>query len=221
LGYFVDPENKKIQDHILKVQKRDLELTRDYIRYLEVTYNYHISVDQLETKSLHTFYSMMLVKKIAAELFSNNPQMSMEAFLAGLHWLGINYADFSPWNVENAIEIIHAAGGIAVLAHPGGKEDKAMRSLGFLIHEEKHIRQYLEYGIDGIEVSNPVHSNEEKIYYYKLAKKLKLLPTYGSDCHGDDPFLGPALMETFQDVPENSYEVLCDYYQNRKLESFL
>jgi len=215
LGFFIKPDNEILQNHIAAAQEKDLEITCKLIDYFEKKFNYHITIEQLKSNSLNTFYSMMFIKNIARNLFNNDARTVMDAFLAGMKWFGLSYADFSPWNVRDVIEIIHTSGGLAVLAHPGGEEDGGMRNLGFLVHKDEHIRKFVEYGLDGIEVSNPVHSIEEKKYYNLLANKYKLLPTAGSDCHGDDPYLGPALMGTTEDIYENSYEVLCDFYTKR------
>ncbi len=58
------------------------------------------------------------------------------------------------------------------------------------------IQTCASWGLDGIETHTPVHTQAEITYYEELARRFNLLATSGSDCHGDDPYLGPALMGT-------------------------
>lgn len=75
-------------------------------------------------------------------------------------------------SVENMIEEIHGAGGIAVLAHPGkfGNFDE--------------LEQYVALGLDGIEVWSPFNTDEQTQFLTDYCKKHKLLMTGGSDFHG-------------------------------------
>ena len=75
-------------------------------------------------------------------------------------------------DVKAVIEAIHTAGGVAILAHPyasGCVDDLA---------------DYIEYGIDGIEVFHPSADEEQQAALKKFASKNKLLMTGGSDFHG-------------------------------------
>ena len=74
--------------------------------------------------------------------------------------------------VKEVIDEIHGAGGIAVLAHPGkfGNQDE--------------IEDYIELGLDGVEVWSPENSDELTEELIALCKKKKLLQTGGSDFHG-------------------------------------
>lgn len=70
-----------------------------------------------------------------------------------------------------AIDAVHAAGGIAILAHPP-LDVKDMKEMDVLLAE----------GIDGIEVQT--RGNGENQKFVDFAKKNNLLITYGSDFHG-------------------------------------
>lgn len=73
-----------------------------------------------------------------------------------------------------AIMAIHAAGGVAVAAHPGrtGLGDDA-------------VAQFVDWGLDGIEVHYSQHSEEQTAHFAALAERHDLLVTGGSDDHGD------------------------------------
>lgn len=80
---------------------------------------------------------------------------------------------------EQGIELIHRAGGIAVLAHPALLGDDALA-------EELLDR----YAFDGVEVWHRRHSAEDSRRYAQLAERYQLLVTGGSDFHSDEHRLG-------------------------------
>ena len=71
------------------------------------------------------------------------------------------------------VEIIHAAHGIASLAHPGISADDAM------------IERLVSAGLDAIEVWHSDHSAGQQQHYGELADRLNVAKTGGSDYHGD------------------------------------
>lgn len=74
--------------------------------------------------------------------------------------------------VNDVIEEVHNAGGIAVLAHPSTFDNF------------DEIDKYIELGLDGIEVWYPTATDEDIEKLSKICKKNKLLMTGGSDFHG-------------------------------------
>ena len=214
LGYFLDENNRELQHHILKVNEEDRRISEKALLAFQKR-GAKFGIEDLVSSSLHTFYSMQLVKRIAVELYENDPQRTMDAFLEVIYDLGLTYADFTPWPVKELIDIIHQANGIAVLAHPGGKNDQPMRRLGFYLHDAVTMQQYLDWGLDGIETRTPVHSADEVVFYEDFAEQHGLLMTAGSDCHGDDDYLGPALMGKFKDLFEDGYERIHNTWEER------
>lgn len=75
---------------------------------------------------------------------------------------------------QEAIAAIHAAGGVAVAAHPGRTG---------LTDDE--VAQFVAWGLDGIEVQYPQHSAAQTAHFAALAERHALLVTGGSDDHGD------------------------------------
>lgn len=71
-----------------------------------------------------------------------------------------------------AIELIHQAGGVAVMAHPG------------LNRSDEVIPDLVDAGLDGIECFHTKHSTATAEHYLEIADKYNLLVTGGSDCHG-------------------------------------
>lgn len=75
-------------------------------------------------------------------------------------------------SLADAIAIIHRAGGIAVLAHPG--------SLG----TRERIAALAEIGLDGVEVLHPSHGWDDSQRLDALATEFELVRSGGSDWHG-------------------------------------
>jgi hypothetical protein len=75
-------------------------------------------------------------------------------------------------SAAQAIALIHDAGGLAVLAHPG------------LNHADELIPGLAEAGMDGLECFHTKHSTVLTQRYLEMADHCKLLVTGGSDCHG-------------------------------------
>jgi predicted metal-dependent phosphoesterase TrpH len=71
-----------------------------------------------------------------------------------------------------SVELIHQAGGLAVMAHPG------------LNRSDDIIPALVEAGLDGIECFHTKHSTAMAERYLEIAEKYHLLVTGGSDCHG-------------------------------------
>jgi len=90
-------------------------------------------------------------------------------------WLGFGrpaYVDKDHLPVRDAIALVHEAGGIAVLAHPGAQATRA------------RLEALREVGLDGVEVRHPSHSAEDIARIGALAEHLGLLASGGSDWHG-------------------------------------
>lgn len=89
--------------------------------------------------------------------------------------------------VGEAIEAIKAAGGKAVLAHPGLiKGLGARESEEFYANFEMVLNFLLEKGLDGLECKYSKHSLVEEERFVSIAEKYDLLITKGSDYHGKD-----------------------------------
>lgn len=77
-----------------------------------------------------------------------------------------------------AIEAIHHAGGLAILAHP-----MQLRA-GSAAQLEHIVTRLKDLGLDGLETRHSDHAAADVERYQKLAEKLGLLVSGGSDYHG-------------------------------------
>lgn len=77
-----------------------------------------------------------------------------------------------------ALRLIHRAGGVCVLAHPGTFRETNPVPVAL-------IEELAAAGLDGIEAAHPEHTPDVEAKYVALADDLGLLWTGSSDCHGD------------------------------------
>lgn len=101
---------------------------------------------------------------------------------------------------EEAFRVVHAAGGICVMAHPKywrrdwkdvGPDFKAA---------ERELAALKEKGLDGVEALYQANTVEENIEFTRIATRLGYLTTAGSDFHGANKptiTLGMEVAESF------------------------
>ncbi len=78
----------------------------------------------------------------------------------------------------NIIRLIKSAGGTPIIAHPG-------QQLGF--ENDEILVRLKKLGLAGIECFSSHHNWDQTAHYIKVAKRMKMLITGGSDYHGDLP----------------------------------
>lgn len=80
---------------------------------------------------------------------------------------------------KEVFDIIHAAGGVALMAHPKFWTTDVSRL-------ESGLRELKSQGLDGIEAVYQQNIVEETICHLKLAKELDFCVSAGSDFHGEN-----------------------------------
>lgn len=75
-------------------------------------------------------------------------------------------------SVADAIALVHAGGGLAVLAHPGPEGRR------------ETIERFVAVGLDGVEVRHPGHTGEDTNRLAALVDFFGLVASGGSDWHG-------------------------------------
>ncbi|MCG8469464.1 MAG: PHP domain-containing protein [Gemmatimonadetes bacterium] len=96
---------------------------------------------------------------------------------------------------ERVFEVVHAAGGVVVLAHPARA------------HGIDDVRRWAAEGLDGVEVLHPANSASVRSRMSELAAELGLLRSGGSDWHG------PGTRRStlgFEPVPERWFDEIAE-----------
>ena len=98
----------------------------------------------------------------------------------GPDWIGTGGRAYVPKDTVTpveAVELIHGAGGVVVLAHPSVHA-------GAAAVPEPVIRAMAAAGLDGLEVDHPDQPPPDRAHWRALAAELGLEATGASDCHG-------------------------------------
>ncbi|MGZ8649875.1 MAG: PHP domain-containing protein [Solirubrobacteraceae bacterium] len=91
----------------------------------------------------------------------------------------VAYVARSRPTVSEAIDVIHAAGGVAVWAHPFWDLDSPDETLATL-------REFAVAGLDGVEAFYATHTEQQTRLLHGAAAELGLLTTGSSDFHGPE-----------------------------------
>ncbi|MFO7313894.1 PHP domain-containing protein [Rhodothermus marinus] len=179
LGYFFDPAHPALTEALAAYRKARMERLSAMLKRLEEV---GVRLSEAQVQAVvgrgvpgRPHVAQALVTAGYAESYR-------EAFQRYLLPGGPGYVPKPAWTAEEAVAVLHEAGGIAVLAHPGEHlRDRVFRAL-------------LQAGIDGIEAVHPSHSYYLVQHYRQVARDFGLLETGGSDYHGhrpeDDALLG-------------------------------
>ncbi len=107
--------------------------------------------------------------------FAVGTRDAFERFLGGG---GVAYVDASPLAPEQVIELVNAGGGLCSLAHPLQARRQTWHQLTAL------IRDLADAGMGGLETIHSTHDTDTVHRLTRLADRLGLAPTGGSDFHG-------------------------------------
>ena len=169
LGYLVDMENQTLLSKIAKFQAVRQNRIREMVARLN-----GLNVP-LEAETVFALANCKSPGRphVARALVKAGLCKSLdEAFERFLKKNRPAWVPKAKMSALEAIELVHQAGGLAVMAHPG------------LNRTDEVIPVLVEAGLDGIECFHTKHSTMTSERYLEMADKYHLLITGGSDCHG-------------------------------------
>jgi predicted metal-dependent phosphoesterase TrpH len=171
LGYFIDLNNKELNDALEQVK---LSRRNRAIQMIDKLNDLGINVCFEDISTETTSIGRPHIAKLLVE--KGLSKSIKEAFQHYLIKGKPAYVDRYKIDYKKALKIISNANGVPVLAHPG----EIYKGLS----TEELIKEFKVYGLKGLEVFHPSHSSREASDYYNLARKYSLTITGGSDCHG-------------------------------------
>lgn len=174
LGYGIDPANAALTAACKTFTERRLARAEKIAQLLQSQgINVTMAEAQAEAKGQlgRPHFARVMVRKGYASSV-------LDAFARYLATPEVRAIPDPKPSAEEAIHLIHEAGGIAVLAHPitlGLEGDAFCEKLDALC----------ALGLDGLEVYYPKHSPAQQAFYAHCAEKRGLCMTGGSDYHGE------------------------------------
>ena len=175
LGYGIDIYSDKFKTKLNSVAKERKERNLKMLDKLDKL-DIHLSTQDLEedtpkgtTITRSHFASAMLRK---GYISTRN-----EAFTKYIGDTGPAYVPRENFTVSDCINMIHDAGGVAVLAHP--------MLYGYSRSEVTDLIRILkDFGLDGVETLYTTHTPQDTNHLLQVCDTLNLFPTGGSDFHG-------------------------------------
>ncbi len=178
LGYWLDTEDPALLSALGKFQRVRQDRIVEMVRRLNGA-GVPITVDSVSTLAgCNSPGRPHVARALVASGLANDFDSAFERFLKKGR---VAFVPKARMAAATAVDLIHAAGGVAVLAHPG------------LYRNDGLIPQIAAVGLDGLECWHTKHSAGQCTTYAALATRLNLVATGGSDCHGmakDQPLVG-------------------------------
>lgn len=174
LGYGLDPHNSQLQELLNRVL--DGRAWRNQ-QIMEKLTKIGVGLDWDEVQSL-AVEDVVGRPHIAQAMVDHKYVATMqEAFDRYLAKGAPAYVDRYRLDPEKAIGMIREAGGLAFVAHPFTWIDDEAKL-------EQELRQYQRLGLSGIEAYHSDHDNEQIVAMLRIANKLGLMVSGGTDFHG-------------------------------------
>ncbi len=175
LGYFVDIENKRLQEAMAYALRVRDERQEETCRKLNEQ-GFQITMDELRAEAhgnpvlCRAHFAQIMVRKGYAESVKDafNRYLSVGCYA---------YSNRQALTGPEAVSLIHEAGGIAVAAH-----------LHLIKMPDEPLKEYLKslipYGLDGVEGYYTDYTPDMENRYRAMAKELGLVLSGGTDYHG-------------------------------------
>jgi hypothetical protein len=169
LGYFLDTHNAKLLSEIAKFQAVRQNRIHEMVARLNELNVPLRAEDVFAMANCRSPGRPHVARALVKAGLCTSLDEAFERFLKKHRPAFVPKAKIS---ARYAIDLIHQAGGLAVMAHPG------------LNRSDEVIPDLVEAGLDGIECFHTKHSTAISEHYLEIADKFNLLVTGGSDCHG-------------------------------------
>jgi predicted metal-dependent phosphoesterase TrpH len=168
LGLFVDPGHDELIDRLARFRRERLERAFAILERLD-----RLGVPVAREQVLALAGPGVVGRPHVAEAMirAGHAADLDDAFRRYLGMQGQAYVPRPAFRPEQAIALVHAAGGVSVLAHPGASLP------------DRVIERLVAIGLRGVEVWHPQHGEATIRRYRNLARRFDLLESGGSDFH--------------------------------------
>ena len=180
LGYGIDYDSKEIRNNLQTVKKWRDERNEEIRRHIS-NRGYNISDEELYSINQGRYIGKPTFAQVLAKRGDFD---SVEAAFNELMPRNMSIQKKALQSRE-VVEIIHKAGGIAVLAHPIEQKRHNETFEEYKPRLNTILDTFVKYGIDGIECYHPSASEVQSGYLRNYADRHGLIITRGSDFHGD------------------------------------
>ncbi len=196
LGYFMDLDDAAFQEELTRLRDDRFRRGEMIVEKLQEL-GYDISFDRVReiAGGGNIVRPHIAQAMVEAGIVPTEKDAFTEEFIADGGRAGVNKHALDPLD---AVDLIVAAQGVCVLAHPGMWGDQTSVP-------EELIEAMASRGMGGLETDHTDHTPEQREKYRAIAERLGVVPTGGSDCHGTR--YDPIRMGSFTTDPERVEEL--------------
>lgn len=170
LGHFIDPAFKPLQAYALRLVDEREQRMEKMVHRLSAN-GVPVTVAQVQAIAGDAPLTRPHLARALVELrICTSVREAFDRFLGDGKLAWVPKFEMS---VQAAIELIHAAGGTATIAHPGSSRVNRYE-----------LDDMAKHGLDGIESVHQDHPPSQRELFAKWAQELSLCCTAGSDFHG-------------------------------------
>ena len=174
LAYLIDPAHPRLLAETETIRAERLHRAEAMVRRIAVDY----ALDWDDVVAQTTPGATVGRPHIADALVARGHVTDRSAaFQSILHWRGGYYRPHQAPKPLAGVELVVAAGGVPVLAHPGGRGPDRL-------FNDKRIRQLVDAGLAGIEVGHRDNPPAARERWAAVADQYDLIVTGSSDYHG-------------------------------------
>lgn len=188
LGYGIDPTVPEFEKNEMDILKKEQDASSKLINLVQ-DLGIHLEIEEVLDLAIEGVVTGEMIAEAALEDKRNQNNPLLEPYrkngkrsdnpYVNFYWDFCSqgkpaYVPIQFLGLNEAIQLIRKARGIAVLAHPG-------INIG---QDQKILEGIVSCGIDGMEVYSSYHDESMVAFYVKQAEKFHLLKTMGSDFHG-------------------------------------
>lgn len=172
LAYFIDYKSKILTDYLENFREIRVNRIKEMLKILnsqgiELSYN-----DVLKSSEINGKASIGRPHLAKALVNDKHVKTIGEAFMKHIGDDKPAYVKKQNPTLKEVFHLINSIGGLSFLAHPG----RTFRDI--------ELTEFLDAGLDGIEILHPSHKKDDAKYYSQLASQYFLLESGGSDYHG-------------------------------------
>lgn len=168
LGYFLDHEEPALLTALARLREARFDRATEMVARLRAA-GHAVSLDEVLGYARGGAVGRVHVARALVSAGSVDAIEQAFALLIGRG--GPFYVRKALFLPRQALDVIHGAGGVAILAHPG-------------VSGEGPLIGLIAEGLDGIEAYHAEHTPSQRDHFASVARRFGLVTTGGSDFHG-------------------------------------
>ncbi len=201
LGYFLPLEDRRLEDYLADKRAARMRRVEKMVQRLNGL-GIDVGVDTVLQQAEGDAVGRPHVARALVQ-HGTVPDVGA-AFRKYLGWRRPAFVPKELPSVAEVADLVRAVGGVTSAAH---LKDRATRG---------SLKLLKKAGVDGVEVHHPAHDEARANRTLRLAKELRLLPTGGTDWHGEAYDTPDRAALGLLTVPEEWLEALERLHQQRR-----